>query len=128
MSAIEPNLAGLLWFAFAASVASVGFFVLSGAFPLAARPDLQRPPGRLLAWGGAVALLALIAVALAYGVDHLRWTSLVIVAGLAFLFAPALVEVWPAASRDGELGLFLTGAACGLTAILLHFAGHAMSF
>jgi hypothetical protein len=128
MSSIEPNVAGLLWFALAASVASVGFFVLSGAFPLQARPDLKRPLGRVLAYGGAVSLVALIVVTLAYGVDHLRWTSLVIVAGLTFLFAPGLIEIWPAGWRDGPLGLFIICAACGLTTVLLQVVGHAVSF
>lgn len=128
MSLIETNLTELLWFALAAGVASVGFYVLSGAFPLQARPDLKRPFGPFLAYSGGASLVVLIVVTLAYGVDHLRWTSLVIIAGLTFLFAPGLIEVWPASSRDGPLGLFIICIACGLTTVLLQVAGHAMRF
>jgi hypothetical protein len=56
----------------------------------------------------AADLLLLVALAggsIAYGVAHLRWTSLVIVAGLALLFAPALFNVWPHRLRDGTAGL-----------------------
>lgn len=47
MGMIEPNVAALPWFAIFALVASAGFYVLAGVFPLGSRPDLRRMP---LAW------------------------------------------------------------------------------
>ncbi len=96
MSMIEPNVAALAWFALFAGVASVGFYVLTGMFPLETRPDLKgRPLGLLLLAANVVLLLVLVGGGLAYGAANLRWTSLVIVGGLAVLFAPGLFNVWP---------------------------------
>jgi hypothetical protein len=106
MDMIEPNAAALPPFALAASIAGLGFYVLAGAFPLSTRGDLRaHPAGVPLAVANAFAFLALLAVALAFGVEHLRWTSVVIVSGLAFLFAPAAFHLWPQRWRDGAAGL-----------------------
>ncbi len=53
----------------------------------------------------SVALLALLAVTLRYGFAELRWTSLVVVGGLIFLFTPAAFQVLPERWRDGPGGL-----------------------
>ena len=108
MGMIEPNVVALLWFAILALVTSAGFYVLAGVFPLATRPDLRRRPlGVALIAADVLLLVALAGGSIAYGVAHLRWTSLVIVAGLALLFAPALFNVWPHRLRDGTAGLVI---------------------
>lgn len=128
MNSIEPNVAALLWFTIAASISSIGFYVLSGAFPLRGRPDLKGPIGSLLASGGVGMLLLLIVATLVYGADNLRWTSLVIVMGLAILFAPGLVDLWPSCWRDGPLGLFIVCTACGLMTVVLQAVGPVVNF
>jgi hypothetical protein len=108
MGMIEPNVVALLWFAIFALVTSAGFYVLAGVFPLATRPDLRRLPlGLALIAVDVVLLLAVASGTIAYGIAHLRWTSLVIVAGLALLFAPALFNVWPHRLRDRTAGLVI---------------------
>ena len=108
MGMIEPNVVALLWFAIFALVTSVGSYVLAGVFPLATRPDLRRIPlGVALIAVDVPLLLTLASGSIAYGVAHLRWTSLVIVAGLALLFAPALFNVWPHRLRDRTAGLMI---------------------
>ena len=124
MTMIEPNVAALLWFAIFALVASAGFCVLAGVFPLATRPDLRRTPiGVALIAVDVLLLLALAGGSIAYGVAHLRWTSLVIVAGLALLFAPALFNVWPHRLRDGMAGLAILVVVFGGSLGLLQHVG-----
>lgn len=109
METIEPNVAALAWFALFASVASLGFYVVAGLLPLETRPDLAGRPARLaLAAATALAFAALTVGAALYGLAELRWTSLVIVTGLAALFAPGLFNLWPSRWRDGPAGLALT--------------------
>jgi hypothetical protein len=128
MSMIEPNVAALLWFALFAGVASTGFYVLTGVFPLETRPDLRgRPLGLALVAANVVLLLALIGGSLAYGVAELRWTSLVIVTGLAVLFAPGLFNVWPQRWRDGVSGLVIVLAGIGASVGLLQHVGAVFS-
>lgn len=124
MTMIEPNVAALLWFALFAGVASTGFYVLTGVFPLETRPDLRsRPLGLVLIAANVLLLLALVGGSLAYGVANLRWTSLVIVAGLALLFAPGLFNVWPQRWRDGIAGLAIVLAGIGASLGLLQHVG-----
>ncbi|RXF74210.1 hypothetical protein [Hansschlegelia zhihuaiae] len=124
MDMIEPNLAALALFAIAATVAGLGFYVLAGAFPLATRDDLRaHPAGVPLALVNAAAFLALVAFGLTYGVEHLRWTSVVIVSGLAFLFAPAAFHVWPQRWRDGAAGLAIMLGLTMAAVAALHAAG-----
>jgi hypothetical protein len=124
MSMIEPNIFALAWFALFAGVASVGFYVLTGMFPLETRPDLRtRPLGLLMLAANVVLLLALVGGGLAYGAANLRWTSLVIVGGLAVLFAPGLFNVWPQRWRDGLAGLAIVLAGLGGSVSLLQQVG-----
>ncbi|GLK68823.1 hypothetical protein [Hansschlegelia plantiphila] len=114
MAMVEPNVAALLWFALFAGVAGLGFYVVAGAFPLSTRDDLTgHPAGAPLAVVNALAFAALAVGATLYGVEHLRWTSVVIVAGLALLFAPGVFHIWPQRWRDGLSGLAIM---LGLTA------------
>ena len=124
MNMIEPNVAALLWFALFAGVASVGFYVLTGVFPLETRPDLRsRPLGLVLIAANVLLLIALVGGSLAYGAANLRWTSLVIVTGLAVLFAPGLFNVWPQRWRDGLAGLTIMLGGLGLSLGLLQHVG-----
>ncbi|MGH1573364.1 hypothetical protein ACRAWG_25215 [Methylobacterium sp. P31] len=124
MDMIEPNVTALAWFALFAGVASVGFYVLTGMFPLETRPDLKgRPLGLLLLAANVALLLALVGGGLAYGAANLRWTSLVIVGGLAVLFAPGLFNVWPQRWRDGLAGLAIVLAGLGGSLGLLQQVG-----
>jgi hypothetical protein len=124
MGMIEPNVAALLWFAIFALVASTGFYVLAGVFPLATRPDLRRLPlGVALIAVDVLLLLALTGGSIAYGVAHLRLTSLVIVAGLALLFAPALFNIWPHPLRDRRSGLVILLVVFGASLDLLQQVG-----
>ncbi|PZQ48366.1 MAG: hypothetical protein DI556_14565 [Rhodovulum sulfidophilum] len=119
MAFIEPNLSALAVFALLASIGSLGFLVLSGAFPLATRPDLARPLGLgLIALNTGLLGLVLWGT-VAFGLDHLRWTSMVIVGGFALLFTPGLFNAWPGRWRDGMAGLGIVTLGLGLSALLL---------
>lgn len=111
MDLIEPNTGALALFALFSFVTCLGLIVLSGVFPLATRPDLTRPLGRMLVGLNCLLLAAALWGTLSFGLDHLRWTSAVIVAGMAFLFAPGLFNVWPSRWRDGPAGLLIVMAA-----------------
>ncbi len=114
MKTIEPNVSALLWFAAFWGMVSLGFYVLSGAFPLDTRPDLRRRPvGLALVAANVVLLIALAGGSLVYGWAHLRWTSLVIVVGLGVLFAPGLFNIWPERWRDGLTGLVIVLVGIG---------------
>ena len=108
MDAIEPHWVSLLWFAAFATICTVAFLVVAGMFPLRARPDDLRSGAAIwLIAGNAVLLPVLLAGTGLYGYAELRWSSLIVVAGLAVLFAPGLFEIWPAPLRDGRTGLLL---------------------
>jgi hypothetical protein len=106
MDAIEPHWISLLWFAAFATICTVAFLVVAGMFPLRSRPDSVRSgPAMLLIVGNALLLAALLAGTGLYGYAELRWSSLIIAAGLVVLFAPGLFEIWPSSFRDGRTGL-----------------------
>lgn len=124
METIEPNVAALGLFAMFASVAGLGFYVLAGAFPLSTRQDLRdHPAGLPLALVNAAAFVTLAVGAFLYGAEQLRWTSVVIVSGLAILFAPAAFHVWPQRWRDGAAGLAIMLALTVAAIAALHRAG-----
>jgi hypothetical protein len=106
MDAIEPHWISLLWFAALATVCTLAFLVVAGMFPLHSRPDALRSNAGMLLVAGNASLLALLAVGTGlFGYCELRWSTLVVVAGLVVLFTPALFEVWPASLRDETKGL-----------------------
>jgi hypothetical protein len=108
MDAIEPHWVSLLWFAAFATICTVAFLVVAGMFPLRARPDALRSDAAMwLIAGNTVLLAALLAGTGLYGYAELRWSSLIVVAGLVVLFAPGLFEIWPVPLRDGRTGLAL---------------------
>ena len=106
MQAIEPNWISSLWFAGFATVCTLAILVVAGMFPLRARPEAARSnAATLLVAGNAILLAALLVGTGYYGYAELRWSTLVVVAGLVVLFTPGLFEVWPASLRDGRTGL-----------------------
>jgi hypothetical protein len=108
MDAIEPHWISLLLFAALATVCTLSFLVVAGMFPLHSRPDSVKSSAGLLLVAGNALLLAALSIWTAYfGYSELRWTTLVVVAGLVVLFAPGLFQVWPASFRDGSKGLIV---------------------
>jgi hypothetical protein len=106
MDAIEPHWISLLWFAALATVCTLAFLVVAGMFPLHSRPESVKSNVGLLLVTGNVALLAVLSIATGlFGYSELRWSTLVVVAGLVVLFVPGLFEIWPSSFRDGSKGL-----------------------
>jgi hypothetical protein len=109
MNAIEPNWISPLWFAVFATICALTFLVVSGMFPLRARPAAARSAAAtLLIFGNSVLLTALLLGTVLYGCTELRWSTLIVVAGLVVLFAPGLFQLWPSSSRDGKVGLIVS--------------------
>jgi hypothetical protein len=108
MAAIEPHWISLLWFAAFATICTVAFLVVADMFPLRSRPEsVKSGAALLLVVGNGLLLATLLAGTGLYGYAELRWSSLVVVAGLAVLFAPGLFEIWPSSVRDGRTGLVI---------------------
>ena len=106
MDAIEPHWISLLWFAAFATVCILSFLVIAGMFPLRSRPEsLKSNAGLVLVAGNAVLLAALSIGTAIFGYSELRWSTLIVVAGLIVLFSPGLFEIWPSSFRDGSKGL-----------------------
>jgi hypothetical protein len=123
MSAIEPNWISLLWFAAFATVGTLAFLVVAGMFPLRLRPEASGA-ATLLVVSNAILLATLLAGTALYGYAELRWSTLVVVAGLVVLFAPGLFQLSPASWRDGRSGLAaLAGVQILALAALAKVAG-----
>ena len=104
MNHLEPNVAALSWFALLWSICCLAFFQLAGMYPLrAARSTV------LLVLGNTALWLVLLAGTLAFAWAELRWTSIVVVAGILFLFIPELFQAIPERFRDGRIGLAVAG-------------------
>jgi hypothetical protein len=125
MQAIEPHWISLLWFAGFATVGTLVLLIVAGMFPLRSAPDAARSGATpLLVAGNAVLLAVLLMGTGLYGYAELRVSTLIIVAGLVVLFAPALFEVWPSPFRDGTTGLVvLVGVQLLALAALARVAG-----
>ena len=82
----------------------------------------------LLIVGNAILLAALLLGTGLYGYTELRWTTLIVVAGLIVLFAPGLFETWPSSLRDGRTGLMvLVGVQVLALATLAKVAGPSLA-
>ena len=75
-------------------------------YPLRAAPARRSV---LLVLGNTALWLVLLAGTLVFAWAELRWTSLVVVAGILFLFIPELFQAIPGRFRDGREGLALAG-------------------
>jgi predicted permease len=129
MEAIEPNWISSLWFAAFATICTVAFLVMAGMFPLRSRPDSARSVGAtLLVFGNAALLAALVLGTALYGYTELRWSTLIVVVGLAVLFTPGLFEAFPSSLRDGRTGLIvLVGVQILALAALARVAGPSLT-
>lgn len=108
MSTIEPNWQALLIFIGCWTVVCSGWIYISGSLPLGAAPaEVKRGIGKPLIALNAVFLAALTIVALLFAVHELRWTSIVVGAGLVFLFSPFVVQDLPSVVKDNQFGLVL---------------------
>jgi hypothetical protein len=117
MDAIEPHWVASLYFAAFAISCALAFLILAGMFPLRARPDGSRSAlATLLILANAVLLVVLLIATCVYGYSELRWSTLIVVAGLVVLFAPGLFEALPMRLRDGRAGLV---ALAGVQALAL---------
>jgi hypothetical protein len=104
---LEPNIAALSWFALLWSVCCLAFFQLAGLYPLRARGEGGSPTVMVL--GNTALSLALLAGTLVFAWSELRWSTIVVVAGILFLFIPGLFQAIPARLRDGRSGLAVAG-------------------
>ncbi|NGX96840.1 MAG: hypothetical protein G4V63_16985 [Candidatus Afipia apatlaquensis] len=129
MSTIEPNWLSLVWFAGLATVCGVAFLIVAGKFPLESRPDAARSlPATLLIVGNVVLLAMLLAGTGIYGYVELRWSTLVVVSGLIFLFTPALFEEWRWPPRNATIELsVLVGIQILALAVLAKVGGSAFA-
>ena len=125
MDAIEPHWISLLWFAGLATICTVAFLVVAGMFPLHSRPESAKSGAATLLVAGNALLLAALAIGTGvFGYSELRWSTLIVVAGLVVLFAPGLFEAWPSSFRDGRRGLMvLIGIQLLALATLAKIAG-----
>ena len=119
MTSLEPNAIALSWFVLLWGICCLTFFQLAGGYPIRSREARDRV---LLVLGNTLLWLALLAGTLAFAWVELRWTTTVIVAGIVFLFTPALFQAMPARLRDGSGGMVIAAviivAALGLLASL----------
>jgi hypothetical protein len=84
MDAIEPHWISMIWFAAFATICTIAFLVVSGMFPLDARPTSAKSTAiTLLLVVNAVLLAALAMGTGLYGYAELRWSTSIVVAGLA---------------------------------------------
>ena len=128
MAALEPNVAALAWFALFSTLCCVGFLILSGAFPLNAARERGQSSSPALALLNGALMLALGGLTLAFGLTELHLTSVIVVAGLAFLFAPASFEIWPERWKDGRAVLAIMALAqIGALAALYRIVGDVLA-
>jgi hypothetical protein len=121
VTTIEPNWLSVIWFALFASVGGIAFLVVAGMFPRGSRPAEERSSTITFLVLGNIALLAALLVCTGlYGYAQLRWTTLVVVSGLIFLFAPAVIEEWPwrLHSVTGQLAVLVGVQTLALTALV----------
>jgi hypothetical protein len=116
---LEPNLVALSWFTLLWSVCCLGFLQLAGMYPLRAGGAGEARNPVLLVFGNTACWLALLAGTLAFASMQLRWTTIVVVAGLLFLFIPELFQAIPARLRDGRKGMAIAGCILAATLGLL---------
>ena len=107
MSRIEPNLEALFWFVLLWSTCCLGFLQVAGMYPISSHRGRLSSGSTLLALGNTALWLALVAGTARFAYVELRWTTIVVVAGIVFLFVPDIFQALPARWRDGEAGLAL---------------------
>lgn len=116
MNQIEPNIIQLVWFTALWSVCCLGFLQLAGMYPLESRAARIPVP---LVIVSTVLWVVLLIGAFAYAVAELRWSSIVVVAGLLFLFMPEPFQAIPERWRNSSTGLVVTGLVLAAALITL---------
>jgi hypothetical protein len=120
VNSLEPNVIALFWFMLLWGICCLAFFQLAGMYPIRRSEARDRI---LLVLCNTLLWVALLAGTLAFGWVELRWTTIVVAAGIVFLFTPALFQAVPARLRDGSAGMVIGGvtivAALGLLAFLV---------
>ncbi|SDJ80055.1 hypothetical protein SAMN05216338_106629 [Bradyrhizobium sp. Rc2d] len=120
MHALEQNIPALLTFLTVWVVCCSSFFVISGYLPLSSRPAaLAGSAGALFTLMNVGFLLFLCIQALAFGLGELRWSTVVIVSGLVFLFTPPVTKIWPKKRLSSHLALAALLAAQLMAWLLL---------
>lgn len=97
---VEPNAIALFWFIPLWSACCIGFLHLSGMFPINDASNRARAfvlPNTML-------FLALLAGTLELAHREFRWTTIVVVALLLFLFLPEAFQALPPRWQDGRPG------------------------
>jgi drug/metabolite transporter (DMT)-like permease len=115
MSQLEPNILQLVWFIALWGVCCLGFLQLAGMYPLESRAS---GISALLVIASTVLWAILLACTFLYAITELRWTSIVIVAGLLFLFIPEPFQAIPEKWRNSSTGVFVTGLVFAVTLVL----------
>jgi uncharacterized membrane protein len=117
MSQLEPHFSALVWFTVVWSVCCFGFLQLAGMYPLHSRAAKVPVP---LVIASTVLWLALLIGAVAYAFAELRWSSIVIVAGLLLLFVPEPFQAIPERWRNSFAGLVVTALVLAGTLLALY--------
>jgi hypothetical protein len=108
MSAVEPNWPIALMLALTWLVGCAGLLFVFGHLPLSAAPEgVRRGGGPVLVWLGLAVMVAVALATVVMAFESLRWTTMVVLGGFVFLFAPFFVQDLPAAIRDTQRGLVL---------------------
>ena len=123
MNALEPNLAALGWFVVFFGICCVGFFQLSGMYPLRREAGGGAPAALVL--GSSALWIAVLAGTLLYAFATLRPTTTIVVGGLLFLFTPELFQALPQRWRDSAGGVAGSGAVLALALVVLAAIGAA---
>jgi hypothetical protein len=123
MNHVEPNILALLWFVPLWCVWCLGFFQLAGMYPISHRSDEAPAKSTMLVLGNTVLWLALLAGTGLFAYAELRWTTIVVVAGIVFLFSPEAFQALPMRWRDGRAGMAAAGCMmAGALGILAYIA------
>ena len=89
-------------------VGCAGLLFVFGHLPLSAAPEgVRRGGGPVLVWLGLAVMVAVALATVVTAFESLRWTTMVVLGGFVFLFAPFFVQDLPAPIRDTQRGLVL---------------------
>jgi hypothetical protein len=116
---LEPNVVALSWFVVLWSVCCLGFLQLAGMYPLHGDDAGEVRHPALLVLGSTALWLSLLGGTLLFAWMRLRWTTIVVVAGLLFLFIPELFQAIPARLRDGRIGMAIGNCVIALALALV---------
>jgi hypothetical protein len=118
MNQVEPNIQALAGFVALWSMCCLGFLQLAGLYPLRRHPAHVQVPN-LLVLAATILWIAVLAATVRFAVTELRWTTIVIVAGILFLFVPEIFQALPRRFRDGLSGLVVSAFAFAVALLLL---------